>query len=268
MAEYIPLPDLPGFEDVEPADLVNRTLPPVVWSVSLPPNVDAERIVLDQSALKRYHRVGAFASSLVGEFQGETTQFTPGISGIDANGAAIASRAGVTQKADKSSGGIVDPFDIVNVGLFGRAVALHRMNKPELARIVTDKVLDKGMPRETAWAAVLDAGLRQSFRKAAWTHLCARAPRWSRSLDYGLYGFWGGLMASSIASGHMTFIPEIWASLQALSTGAGAAVNKWHTGSSHLNERRWSVFYSNQQSDRYLALCAMSGLSRLIGVRK
>lgn len=236
----------------------------------MPPSVDAARLRLNMDALKRYHRVGAMSSGIVLEYQGDTTDFTPDVSGINADGSAIASRAGVLKKADKSKPAVIDPLDIPRYASreFGKPVVVHRLNKPEMAQNISDGVCNRGQTREEAWAQQIDASLRDSFRRAGRKHLKRRADLLAANVDYVICGAVGAFMAADAASGHVPISGALaWAGGQGVITGVQAAWLKRDTGSTHLSEKRWSLLFSQHQPDRYLALKGLSRVYPLVSTR-
>ncbi len=270
MSEFVTIANLLNLADVDPVDILDHALPPVIWNMYTPPEIDTDRIILNVSAVQRYHRVGAMSSSIVIEHQGDRTEFTPGVSGINPDGSAIATRAGVVQKADKSRTACLDPLDIPPSvrHIFGKPIVVHSLNKPEMAQNISSLVRS-GKSREAAWANQLDAGLRDSFRRAGKEHLMNRQPKLFNHLDYSLFGIWGGSIANDTLSGHATaFNAILWTSIQAAFTGWEAVNLKRLTGSTHIDQKRWSLFFSGQQSDRYVALYGLSRVSRLITVRE
>lgn len=176
MSEFVAITNLPDVHNISLDDMVAHKLPPLLWDLHVPPAVDAERLEVNMTMLKRYQRVGAISSSAVLEYQGETTQFTPGIAGINADGSAIATKSGVLNRAERSKGELFDDLNIPPrfSGEYGRPLMLHKINKAELASKISDEVREHGKTREQAWARQLDLGMRESFRKGGKEHLVLR----------------------------------------------------------------------------------------------
>lgn len=271
MAELTPVTELPTYGDIDAHNLLDWNLPPVIWDYQLPPTVDAERLQLNVTALKRYHRVGAITTSIITQYEGDTTQFTPGIGGLSADGTAIASRTGVYIPADKSDPSVIDRLDMPSFmrSSFGRPIITHRLNRPELANAVTDTMQKGRTTREQAWADALNDALQDSFRRSGKEHLLNRCIKPLRYFDYAAYTVWGGSVAGTIALNDTVPVLGIgiWAGWHGLFTAFQAYSNKSVTGHHSIDEKRWSIFYGNQQSDRYLALNALIRVSDLIKVR-
>lgn len=73
----VSLNKLPNLSDVEPADLINMDLPPVLWQFELPESLDQEKIVLNTGYLGLLQKIGAVSCSIVSSYQGERSEFTP-----------------------------------------------------------------------------------------------------------------------------------------------------------------------------------------------
>lgn len=272
MSELTSVADLPSVRDYTPLDFLEANVPPLVWGMNLPASIDAERVVVNMDALHRYQRVGAIGSSLVLEYQGDQTEFTPGVSGINGDGSAMATKAGTIKKADQSQAEILDPITLPSfvVKEFGHPLMLHRLNKAEMVSKISDDVRAKGLSREEAWAKQLDASFRDSFRRGGSKHLKDRIGSLA-VLDYTLFSYLGATVSLEVATGDalaLAISTGAWAGFHAAITTAQAALLKHTTGSTHLREKRWSMFYANHQTDRYMALNAMSRFPGLISARK
>ncbi len=127
---------------------------------------DADRICFNISALRRYQHVGAIGSSIVLEYQGNVSNSTPNISGINSDGTAIASKVAVEHKADMSKSDMYYPPSIPAIlrADYGKPVVVHRLNKPEIARLISeDTGYGRELSREEVRSNKLDASFRDSF---------------------------------------------------------------------------------------------------------
>lgn len=111
-------------------------------------------------------KVGAVSCSVVREHQGEVSAFTPGIAGMQADGTALASKAGHAEKKPiGQTKAIIDPQinDRIH-GTNGRAVLVQSFNKPELASRVSDMARADSKTREQAWVDQLNSAFETTFR--------------------------------------------------------------------------------------------------------
>src|SRR5665647_842313 len=219
MAEYKNITELPHVEDISIENFIDGDVPSLVWGLNVPASVDAERLVINMAALQRYQRVGAIGSSVVLEYQGEQTEFTPGVSGINADGSAIATSAGTIKKADKSKSDVIDPIGIPQYAAqeFGKPVILHYLNKAEMAQNISDIVRNRGQSHEEAWASQIDVSLRDSFRKSGREHLVGRDGRW-RYLDYAFYPYAATTILAEALNGKPPIIGAVWVTYQSIYT--------------------------------------------------
>ena len=275
MSEKVSIAELPGLTQYTYSDLLDQSAPPLLWELKVPPSIDAERIQVNMTRLASYHRIGAFSTSVVTEYQGERTVFTPGVSGINMDGSAIATKAGVTQKADRSTNDLIQDPNVPSFlwNEFGKAAALHNINKAELAQKSANKKLSShgDLTREKAWAIELDGALRESFRNVTKSHLVNQTGKIQRYVDYTAFSVWAGSYGIGLleSGGENALIsPFIFLGTQTLFTSLAALRARHETGSTLLDKKRWSIFYSSHQSDRYIALNGLSRLPGLITYRK
>lgn len=146
MSKFVSFSELPETLKVENGR-VNGPVP-FVLDMELPPHVDQDRLELNVLHLRAIHRAGAITASVVGSYEGDITQSTPSVVGINADGSAIAGRSAVTKKAQKSKQflGDVEYAD----SEFGWTVLAHRVNRPEAADMVVERTR-KGESSEKAW---------------------------------------------------------------------------------------------------------------------
>jgi hypothetical protein len=241
--------------------------------MDLPPHVDTERIMVNVSRLKFIHRAGAIAADLVMGYEGDVTETTPNIVGVNADGSAIAGKSGVTKKAEKSKTNLIDPYEVESAydgpladynATFGRTALVHRLNKPELASEVSDLVQHDGKSSEAAWAQVLDGAVRSSMREGGRQHLLYRSTAFTKVL--------AGVTATNIAwfiSGAVSLQPSaidsFCGSVYMFAQMAPALKQRFMQRQGVDLERRLSIVPYDMQPDRYLAV---DGLTRLPGLIK
>jgi hypothetical protein len=133
--------------------------------MDLPPHVDTDRLQINVTRLNALHKVGAMTAGYVVSYEGDVTETTPNIVGVNADGSAMAGKSGTTNKADKSQTAYTDiePIGLIGdapmiMSMFSRPVMVHRINRPEAASDVVDIVRD-GKTSDEAWGG----GTRQSI---------------------------------------------------------------------------------------------------------
>jgi len=165
----------------EPAD--ENIAAPVCWDVSLPPSIDANRIGINMGRLRKLHRLGGIASSVVTSYQGPREEYTPDISGVNADGTAVAARTGTLKKAEDSRTGLQEAFDQRIRPPYNKIIASNAVNKAALADRVSDKVRAGASDPEEIWAVELDKIIRSSLRYAAKRNLVGRSPLAIRAVE-------------------------------------------------------------------------------------
>ena len=269
----ISVAELPELEFLDPFDVAEKSLPSLAWNFALPSNIDAERIQVDMTAIRRLNRVAGLFGGVVLSYEGETTEFTPAVAGVNGDGSAIATKAGVTRKADLSKGSLVEPYNIPPsmLSTYGKPFALHNLNKPEIVRNVVDGISDRGLTREQSWADQLDKALFDSYRNNSKLNLISKGSPLQQKIDSVLWPVWGAWCIYDIKSGlspaSVFGPPIVWAGVQAAFATAEGIVNKLYSGDSLLSEKRWSIFYSGHQTDRYIALKGLTKVSNIFSVR-
>lgn len=268
MSEYVAIADLPQRSDYSDSEIADRDIPPIVWGLTPPSSVDPERLEINTTAWRRLQKVGAMSASVVIEHQGETTTFTPGINGTNADGTATATKAGVTKKADKSKSKIIRPREIPKFieNESGRPVVFHDVNKAELASSVSDEVRSSDKGRDTIWASQLNLALQDSFRRGSRQYLMNPQKRKEIIADYFMYTMFGAVELSLVeTNNYPEAVPSMMAAAYALRIGACAiSAPDVKTG---LREMRKSMFINHHQSDRYWALNGLSRMSKLTRYR-
>ncbi len=254
--------DLPLVTELNQSDVTDHELPPLSWGVTLPDGV-AESLVVNTTAIRRIHRVGAFAASIVSEYQGDTTEYSHNITSVGMDGSATAGRSMVTRRAELGRAEIHYRPDVGPNVTYGMAVVRHSVNRAEIASRISDEVR-VGTPRPEAWASVLDASLRESYEKAAREHLLrlgGSAPR------IAIVTMLGPAMAA--IGGLETQNPVLVGSavgVIALANFAQYAESmelSRHLGKNPI-DKRWSIIPGKTQPDRYALTRAALATHRLI----
>lgn len=235
---------------------------PVQWDMQLPPHVDTERLQINVSRLRVMHRVGAFAASYVRSYEGDITETTPNIVGVNADGSTIAGKSGITKKAKKAEGSCADPYSqsfrpMVD-DTHGRTVAIHKLNRPELASQVADRV-SEGDNSNNAWAGQLDLAVRESMRKSGREHLTSRA-NISDAACIGIHCLSLGML---VESGSLQLAAFTYLFGQAAPELGPIRFRKLYGEDYNRPPRRWSLLPFGYQFDRYIAL---NGLARMPGL--
>lgn len=258
MSELISISDLPSFKEV-------GFDTPVTWDFDLPPNLDTERIVLNASGLRYIQRVAAFDSNHIVSYTGDISSFTPNIGGVQSDGTAIATKAGVFKKAPGHKMELLDPTDDAGLmrSYFGTR-AVHALNKSEIASNVANGRQGK-LSREQRWANELDDSLSISLRRSCKQHLLDRQDRIAKILDSGMYC---GVISPLIV-GNPEYIGLVVGIGAALNASISSRTNAKSYGETFIRDRRWSLaFFGGMQPDRYLAATALTHTTSLISARK
>lgn len=268
MSEYVAVCDLPSNEEVIMGEVFDGDVP-LVWGVPLPAHLDTERIQINASRMSRLHSVGAFSSSIVTEYQGDTSE-SHSIAGINFDGSAVAGTSKNIKKADNANSAVIVSPEFTRFGLdhdYGRGIAHHKVNRPELIQNVINQK-SQGKSDEEAWAKCLDDTLRESFRIAGKKHLLMRSTKARRvfNCSYTTMIMVGAAHDASQAEPSLSL--AVYSGVYALSVSADLMVNKKLYGESLAKDRRWSVCIGDVQPDRYLALNALSRFSGLVSVKK
>jgi hypothetical protein len=261
MARLVSVCNLPPASEVTPDRALDGEVP-LAWELPLPPHLDSERIQVNLSRLHALHQVGAFASSVVTEHQGETSEFKDNIVGLNADGSATSGKSKSTYQVDPARTKLIDtiPFGGMDV-TYGRPIIMLDVNRPEAVQKVIN-AKDKGKSDEVAWAQVLDKALRESIA------MIDRAPKRRRLFEYLING---SVMTSGLTELLASRPPTGWmylAGANLLFAGMETALHKKLTGQTFLREKRWSFFVADVQPDRYLALKALSRMPGLVKAQK
>lgn len=147
----------------------------LTWDLTLPDGVDTERILLHARHLQRIQHMGAFASTHITQYQGETTTYETAISSVQGDGTVLGRASGVQQRADKVRSRLIDldeHLDSDRSLVYARVQ--YRFNKPELASIVADRRARRNESAEAAWAAEINTMFDAATSKVARVHLVER----------------------------------------------------------------------------------------------
>lgn len=257
MSEYVPVTELD--------ELTPET--PVRWNFSLPPSIDAERITLNISRLNTLHRIGGVAGSVIYDYQGERTEYTPGITGINADGTAAATTAGAVHKAEETDTNLLELFPPFIQRQYGKVIAAYGLNKAEMVSTISDAVRSGKTDREQIWAQQLDKTLRTSVRKAGRENLITRNPLFIKALDTFWLTSGISVYATDILSQHVNPWDAAFPFAWSVNLGVQLLTNRLQTGDTLIKERRWSMAPNGFQPDRYIALSALSRYHGLVKAR-
>lgn len=245
-----------------PLSAVGRLdLPSLKNTVSLPPTVDAERIVVDMAALHRLQRVGSFSS----------THIIP------------------TQLAENNGkGSIFDPYSDIPVlrtshGKTTNGIHIHMDTVKQVAgtHYEIDQQMGVHQPPEVRFAQQLSRACSHAFRQAGAEHLKRPHPDLLAAIERGevvdsklLMALAASIVTPSVTEALSlppTLPAAICAGLLYASLATPAAKQyKRETGHTEplFHEKRWSLIPAIKQYDRYLGLAALSLVTPLIRSRK
>jgi hypothetical protein len=267
MAQLQSLSSLPNGSEASMQEVFDGQVP-VIWEVPLPPHLDTERMQINLTSLRFMQRTAAFAGSLVKEYIGEVSE-SHSVVGINPDGSALAGKTKSVHKAQLSRSGYVDQFNFPdrNKPEYGKPVAVHSLNRPEVVDRVIDLKQDGKQTDEGAWAKVLDASLRESMRQGAKRHLIKQGSPINRFMGAAT-AFnveWG---AQEMAAGQAPIGLCVYVGGHALVSLLDSMIMKIRFGDPMVSERRWSLLPYGMQPDRYAILNAVSRKPGLISVKK
>ena len=232
----------------------------LLWDLQLPPSLDLDTIGVNIDRLRLMHRIGGIGCSVIKGYQGDRTEFTPGISGINTDGTAIASRAGVSKKAEEYKQSHIELDDCRIRPPYNQILAIHRVNKAALADTISDKVRS-GNSREALWSEQLDKIIRSSVQKSAKDNLVGRPSLpfrllYAQSLAYDAF---------AIGYYHRPILNAIYSGSYAAFLGLHSLRNKSLFDDTLIGKRRWSAsIFDEYQVDRYIAVKSISLIPGLI----
>jgi hypothetical protein len=264
MAEYVSLATVQQPDFLETREESGKAV--LGWSMSLPQEVDIEKIEVNMSRIALLHRIGAFSASIVNSYDGPVTEQNQAWkTGYANSGAADTNRT--TLSVPESDLSLFDRQLVADhlAGLwYGKPVINHLLNRNEAAVNTETPNGRKPQTPEQAWARGLDAAMRTSFRTAGRAHLKDRISLSTKLVTYGFAEFAAFDAYQLIDRGHAPVILSIYAGSWALGLMTDSTILKKATGSNQFGQRRWSVMLGNQ-IDRYLVLtgaCTLPGLVR------
>ena len=255
MPKLLPLTAFMNSEEVPPDT-------ELLWELQLPPALDAERILVNVDRLHRIHKLGGIGMSHVMGYQGERTEFTPGISGMNLDGTAVASRAGILKEAEESNSKSYK-IDARMRASYDLSLAVHEVNKAALADTISDKI--KGSKdREKVWASELDGILRSSLRAESKKILVSHA-----TAEDAIFGSCSVLNPLYYAVTGNYIVEAVVSTCYGLTLAAESISNYKKFGSFLLSQRRWSLsIFGTFQPDRFVVASAVSRIPGLITARK
>ncbi len=133
------------------------------WNVSLPDYVQVDRIGRDAERLDRLALKGSFSSLTITSYDGETTQFKPGLNGLSSNGEATASARGTLKKADLSRASGAGSGTNKN---YPETIGRVELNVPEIAEQVQRGGKFGALRNPVEWSDKLNRALADGVRSA------------------------------------------------------------------------------------------------------
>jgi hypothetical protein len=264
MAEYVSLATVQQPDFLETREESGKAV--LDWSMSLPQEVDIEKIEVNMSRLALLHRIGAFSASIVNSYDGPVTEQTQ--AGKPGHGTTGVAATNMTTLSAPESGLSLFNHQLVAdhlAGLwYGKPVINHLLNRNEAAVNTETPPGHKPQTPERAWAKELDVAMRASFRTAGRAHLKDRISLSTKFVTYGFAELAAFDAYQLIDRGHAPVILSIYAGSWALGLMTDSTILKKATGSNQFSQRRWSVMLGNQ-IDRYVVLtgaCTLPGLVR------
>lgn len=254
--------DLPKAGDLLSHDVETHDIPDLSWGVNLPEDM-ADSLAVNMRAIRRIHRVGAFAGGIVLEYQGERTEYSHSVVSVEPDGSATAGKSVVLHKADLAKPSIHYRSDIsTDRRTYGKAAVTHDLNKAEMASLVSDGIRT-GQTRPEAWADVLNASLKQSYVRAARQHLFLPSNRLAGTIAIvGAIETGPAVMMVSGMIQHDPNLIEVGASLAAISQIVPGVVAR--TMNADVADRRWSLIPFATQPDRFALTAGIVATSRLV----
>ena len=207
--------------------------------------------------------VAAFRQIHVGEYQGETTRFTPSVNGMNGHGEATAGFTGELREAETQQSDLRDDYrgamGAILMPTHGKTSPIARLNKAEIVSRVVDDKRDSGKTNEEAWARQLDSALRSSLRHAAHDHLVGReTSAFSRYWAKSWYAYGVAVTGIDIATGQAPTMLGALAATTATAVLVRETSIRHTVGESMIAERRLSsTAVSREQWDRYAAAAAL-----------
>ena len=258
-----PIIELPRYEEFEAENIVNGVS--LSWDFDLPPTLDAERLVVDMARLRRAQRVGSIISSSVFSYQGDTTQVTHGINGIQADGTATASSSRAVTPAETSRTTLSTEFPCPVAHNFGYAATIHYLNKAEMVSSISDRKRGSNESRESIWADELNDAFVRSFQSSAKLNLTHATSGFRRMFDLANRG----VVLPILASGSDFVLPLIGGLFLTIEGVIFYSDKKAMDGNlSYADRRKTLLIGTEHQTDRYIAFKALTAMAPIIRARK
>jgi hypothetical protein len=245
----------------------------ITWDFHLPGYLDAERIVLDSAHLRRIQKIAGFSTNHVVSYDGEKPEVQPAITGIAADGTALAGFISLAKETIRSRQELVDGYtkDLMT-NYFDTAVRNELDKSQIISKIIKrrERMDDSRTTNEQLWAEEIDTYLQLSIRRAARKHLLGRGMIRAKV---------GEALNDAVIAGaivYNTMIGDVavtavfagtFAIQRAILIAHESGANYAQYGETFLRNRRWSLFME-MQPDRYLALDALTRVNSLIKVKK
>jgi hypothetical protein len=262
--KWVPVSELPSAHEVD-------EITQLTWDFNFPPTLDTERIVFNTRMLGRIQSAAAFRTTHVLSYEGERTEYTPGVSGINFDGTARATMSSQINRAptvrtrnhDELAAG---PQTDELMKSYFKTDTVNELNRTELAAKVADNQNDN-KTREQKWASVVDNALKLSLRESAAQHLLKRQSMNVHVLDAFIYGSSYGVATAAAIEGNALLVSSI-ASGAIVIAAAQEITVKNMTGELLVPYRRWSTsILGGAQHDRYLLASSLTRAGTLIRAR-
>jgi hypothetical protein len=148
------------------------TLPATAFpDLGIPEYAQPERILFNTQRIGRMAALGGFHGDvLISGYQGEATEYTPGVTGHGADGSAFASMVGSVKKAPLANVDMGAPDPLAHIQ--------HDLRLSVNTAELTDRLeRQRANVRDpAAWASHLDRAVKEGLRDAAWQHMVRRRP--------------------------------------------------------------------------------------------
>lgn len=264
--DLVPVTELPSIDSIDSLE-VDAPEQRCLWDFDLPPTLDAERIVVDMGRLKRVQRIGAVISNQIVSYQGDVTTVTPGINGIQDDGTATASSRASVQHAQRSQQLFMPELPCPTHESYGKFFLVNRLNKAEMVSRISDQKRQSNKSREQIWATELNDAFTESFAQGVRPYMVGHSHALRRIFHYGLYGLAAQDLAELGTNGDSAFMLMYLPIWYGLMTGLDSLENKKIYGDALLDRKRWSLFPSGHQTDRYLAVKALLAVAPIVHAR-
>jgi hypothetical protein len=154
-SSYIPVPELGDLEESR-----------LIWRVNLPDYAPAENILVNVDRINKLAWLGGMESLRVSSYDGNTTQVSAEIGGIDNNGTATAVMKGAVAKAKTFE--VDNAAQSASLQRYGWSKNRVNLNIPEIDERVA-RSTNLRDPNE--WSKQLNKALKPAIRESSWQSL-------------------------------------------------------------------------------------------------